>query len=204
MADSTSKPDEQKPASEAPAQASAGRNKYVAWLLAYKWPVIGASAALLVVGVASYGYLARQKPPDPSVLLARALECLNETDNPDAIPEARKIASELDALRYRDPNFIGAVPYILGITDFRHASQQNDRERLDSYRAAVVHLEQAASVGLDADHRLQTDFALGISKSAIGDAAGAEEPLKRILKMSQGDDVGMHAVTVTSGRDEAS
>src|SRR5580704_10974913 len=183
------KPEEQKAAAEAPAQASAGRNKYVAWLLAYKWPVIGASVALLIIGVGTYGYLSRQKAPDPSVLLARALECLNETDNPDAIPEARKIASELDALHYRDPNFIGAVPYILGITDFRHASQQNDRERLDSYRAAVVHLEQAASIGLDANHRLQTDFALGISKSAIGDAAGAEEPLKRILKSAQVDEV---------------
>ncbi len=103
--------------------------------------------------------------------------------------EARKIASELDALHYRDPNFIGALPFILGITDFRKAQKQNDRERVESFRAAVRHLDQATSIGLDDEHRLECEFAVGISRSAIGDAIGAEEPLKRIVKISQGDNV---------------
>jgi tetratricopeptide (TPR) repeat protein len=189
MADPTPKPADQKASQEATGQGSAGRSKYVGRLLAYKWPVIGAIACLLVLGIGSYAYLSHQKRPEPSVLLAHALECLADRDNPEAIPEARKIASELDALHYRDPHFIGAVPYLLGITDFRRARLQTDRERLDSLRAAVAHLEQAMSVGMDAAHQVETDFALGISRSAIGDAVGAEQPLQRVVKISRGDDV---------------
>ena len=66
---------------------------------------------------------------------------------------------------------------------------QTDRERLDSFRAAVNHLDQAAGVGLDAEHQLECDFALGISRSAIGDAVGAEQPLQRFVKNSLGDKV---------------
>ena len=119
----------------------------------------------------------------------RGAKLLNDRQDPEAIPEARKIASELDALHYRDPHFIGAVPYILGITDFCRARLQSDRERLDSFRAAVNHLDQASGVGLDASHQLESDFALGISRSAIGDAVGAEQPLQRFVKISLGDDV---------------
>jgi tetratricopeptide (TPR) repeat protein len=190
MADPTPKPGDQKAAPEAAAAAPAsGGNKYVGWLMAHKWPVIGAAAALLVVAVGSFAYLTRQKPPEPEVLLARALECVADRDNAESIPEARKIASELDALHFRDPHFIGAVPYILGITDFRRARQQTDRERIETLRSAVAHLEQAAGVGMDAAHQQETDFALGISRSAIGDAVGAEQPLQRVVKISSGDNV---------------
>jgi tetratricopeptide (TPR) repeat protein len=187
MADSHPKPGEDKTATEAAAPAPAARNKYVALLLAYKWPAIGGLAAVVALAVGTYGYLSRTKRPEPPVLLARAFECLKEQDNPEALSEARKIASELDALHYRDPSFMGALPFILGITDFRKAQKQNDRERVDSFRAAVRHLDQAASIGLDDEHRLECEFALGLSRSAIGDAIGAEEPLKRIVKISQGD-----------------
>src|SRR5580658_10372110 len=188
MADPKPNPGEEKNAAEAAAPAPAARSRYFALLLAYKWPVIGGLAAVVAVAVGTYGYLARLKRPEPSVLFARALECLKERDNPEALSEARKIASELDALHYRDPSFMGALPFILGITDFRKALKQNDRERVDSFRAAVRHLDQAASIGLDDEHRLECEFALGLSRSAIGDASGAEEPLKRIVKISQGDD----------------
>jgi tetratricopeptide (TPR) repeat protein len=189
MADATHNPGDPNASPEVPPQVPSGRNKYLGWLLAYKWPVIGAFAALLVMSIGLYFYLSSQTRPEPSALQARALACLAEGDNAETMSEARKIAAELDAVHYRDSNFIGAVPFILGITDFRRARQQTDRERVDSFRSAVSHLDQAASVGLDADHRRETEFALGIGRSAIGDALGAEEPLKRIVKLSQGDDV---------------
>ncbi len=189
MADSPPQPADPKATTDAPAPGGTGRNKYVGLLLAYKWPIIGALAAVFVIGVGTLGYLTHQKRPEPSVLLAEALKLLNDRQDPEAIPEARKIASELDALHYRDPHFIGAVPYILGITDFARAQLQTDRERLDSFRAAVNHLDQAAGVGLDAEHQLECDFALGISRSAIGDAVGAEQPLQRFVKNSLGDEV---------------
>lgn len=189
MADPTPKPSDEKQAAEAAAPAAAARNKYFALLMAYKWPVVGGLAAVVALAVGAYGYLARLKRPEPAALLARAIECLKERDNSEALSEARKIASELDALHYRDPNFMGALPFILGITDFLKAQKQNDRERIDSFRAAVRHLDQATSIGLDDEHRLQCEFALGISKSGIGDAIGAEEPLKRIVKKSQGTNV---------------
>jgi tetratricopeptide (TPR) repeat protein len=189
MADSPQPSADPQATSDAPAQASTGRNKFVGLLLAYKWALIGVLAAVFVIGVGTLGYLTRQKRPEPSVLLAEALKLLNDRQDPEAIPEARKIASELDAIHYRDPHFIGAVPYILGITDFCRARLQNDRERLDSFRAAVNHLDQAAGVGLDAAHQVECDFALGISRSASGDAVGAEQPLQRFVKSSSGDNV---------------
>lgn len=145
---------------------------------------MGGLAAVVALAIGTFGYLARNHT-EPAVLFARAIECLTERDNPEAMSEARKIASELDALHYRDPKFIGALPFILGITDFRKAQKQNDRERVESFRAAVRHLDQAASIGLDDGHRLECEFALGISRSAIGDSLGAEEPLKRIVNISQ-------------------
>jgi tetratricopeptide (TPR) repeat protein len=193
MADQKKKPDAQKASPEAPAQSPTGKSKYVGWLRAFRWPLLGAFAALVVLGIGSYVYFSHEKRPDSSVLLARALHCLEDRQNPESIPEARKIASELDALHYRDPEFIGAVPYILGITDFRLARQQTDRERLDSFRSAIVHLDQAAGVGMNAAHQLEADFALGMSRSAIGDAVGAKLPLERVVKVSRGDDVSKPA-----------
>jgi tetratricopeptide (TPR) repeat protein len=189
MAASPQKPADPTAAPQAPAQAASGGNKYVGFFLAYKWPVIGVLAAVLVMGVGICAYLTRQKRPEPSVLLAEALKLLEDRENPEVIPEARKIASELDGLHYRDPHFIGAVPYILGITDFRRGRLLSDRERLDCFRSAVNHLDQAVGVGLDAAHQRESDFALGISRSAIGDAVGAEQPLQRVVKTALGDNV---------------
>ena len=189
MSDPNPKSADEQSTEQSVAQAPAARSRYLALLLAYKWPAIGGLAAVVALAIGICGYLARNKRPEPAVLFARAIECLKERDNPEAMSEARKIASELDALHYRDPNFIGALPFILGITDFRKAQKQNDRERVESFRAAVRHLDQATSIGLDDEHRLECEFALGISRSAIGDALGAEEPLKRIVNISQGDNV---------------
>jgi len=189
MSDPNPKSADEPSTEQSVAQAPAARSRYLALLLAYKWPALGGLAAVVALAIGTCGYLARNRRPEPPALFARAIECLKERDNPEAMSEARKIASELDALHYRDPNFIGALPFILGITDFRKAQKQNDRERVESFRAAVRHLDQATSIGLDDEHRLECEFAVGISRSAIGDAIGAEEPLKRIVKISQGDNV---------------
>ncbi len=161
MTDPTHKPGDQKASQEATAQTPVGRSKYIGWLLAYKWPVIGAVAVLLILGIGSYGYLSHQNRPEPSVLLARALEYLADHDNSEAIPEARKIASELDALHYRDPHFVGAVPYLLGITDFRRARLQTDRERLDSLRSAVAAFRTGHGRGIGRGPSARNGFRAG-------------------------------------------
>ena len=92
----------------------------------------GRKATLIVGGGVSW-YLIHDRRPKPSVLLARALECLDERDNLDAIGEARRLASDLHDLKYRDPDFVGAVPYILGIVEFRRARRQGDQNGLDAY-----------------------------------------------------------------------
>jgi tetratricopeptide (TPR) repeat protein len=161
-----------------PPPAAAPRGKAARLLKAYKWPlVVGAACAVLAGG---FWYFERSRPVEPAALLATAFELLKDRDNPKATVEARKIASHLDALRYRDPKFPGAVAYVLGILDFRRALTQTDRERIDSFSAAAAHLEQA-ELGTDAAHRLQVEFALGISRHSIGDAAGAEQPLLRVI-----------------------
>jgi tetratricopeptide (TPR) repeat protein len=183
MADQTSKSGAHKPAADKSSAAPAAPGivgKAFVLLKAFKWPIAGAASALTVLGAGSYWYFFHETRPDPPVLLAQALACLKDRDNAEATVEARRIASELDALRYRDPDFGGAVPYILGIVDFRKAQQQTDRQRLDAFRSAAAHLEQAAR-SLDAEHRLEGQFALGIARHAIGDVAGAQEPLQKVI-----------------------
>jgi tetratricopeptide (TPR) repeat protein len=185
MADPTPKSTEQKPAPEKTAGAPAALGvvaKVRTLVSAYKWPAVGgAAAALALLGVGTYWYFFHDTKPEPSVLLARALECLNDRDNAEATVEARRIASELDAVHYRDLKFAGAVPYILGIVEFRKAFQQTDRQRFDSFRSAAGHLEQAVT-GLDSEHRLEGQFALGVARYAIGDVSGAQQPLLQVIK----------------------
>jgi tetratricopeptide (TPR) repeat protein len=184
MADQASKPGEHTPvaaAAAAPPAAAKPLARARALVSAFKWPVLGGAAALVVLGAGTYWYFFHDTRPDPPVLLARALACLKERNNPEATLEARHIASELDALHYRDAEFSGAIPYILGIIEFRRALEQTDRERLDSLRSAAVHLERAAE-GLDAEHRSEGLFTLGMARSAIGDVAGAQEPLERVVR----------------------
>jgi tetratricopeptide (TPR) repeat protein len=186
MADQASKPEEHKPDAAAAGAAAAAPPaakplaRVRALVSAFKWPVLGASLALLVLGVGGYWYFFHDTRPEPPVLLARALACLKEQDNSEATLEARRIASELDALHYRDAEFSGAIPYILGIIEYRRALEQTDRERLTSLRSAAVHLERASD-GLDAEHRSQGLFTLGMARAALGDVAGAQEPLERVV-----------------------
>jgi tetratricopeptide (TPR) repeat protein len=184
MAEPASKSGDSKPAADkSPATSAApgAVGKALAMLKAFKWPIIGSASALTILSVGSYWYFFRETRPDPPVLLTRALECLKDRENAEATVEARRIASELDALHYRDPQFGGAVPYILGIVEFRKAQQQTDRQRLESLRSAAAHLEQAVH-NLDAEHRLEGEFTLGIARSAIGDVSGAQQPLQRVVK----------------------
>jgi tetratricopeptide (TPR) repeat protein len=183
MTDHGSKSGDSKPAAEKSSAAPAASGtvaKVITLLKAFKWPIVGAASALTILSAGAYWYFLHETRPEPSVLLARALECLKQRDNAEATVEARRIASELDALRYRDPDFGGAVPYILGIVEFRKGRRQTDRQRFESMRSAAAHLEQAAS-SLDAEHRLDGTFTLGIARYAIGDVAGAQQPLLDVV-----------------------
>src|ERR1700722_8306920 len=101
MSDPNPKSADEPSTEQSVAQAPAARSRYLALLLAYKWPAIGGVAAVVALAIGTFGYLARNRRPEPPALFARAIECLKERDNPEAMSEARKIASELDALHYR-------------------------------------------------------------------------------------------------------
>ncbi|HEV8003920.1 MAG TPA: tetratricopeptide repeat protein [Planctomycetaceae bacterium] len=184
MADQPSKPGDAKPAAEKSSATPAAPGtvgKALTILKTFKWPIAGAAGAIAILSAGSYWYFFHNARPEHSVLLSRALECLKDRDNAESTVEARRIASELDALRYRAPEFAGAVPYILGIVDFRKAQQQTDRQRLEFFRSAAAHLEQAVQ-SLDAEHRLDGEFTLGIARHAIGDISGAQQPLQRVIR----------------------
>jgi tetratricopeptide (TPR) repeat protein len=177
MAKKPSPPGDARPAS------SPSRPAAAALLAAYRWPLVAAAASVLGACIGAYWFFFHETRPEPAVLLARALECLDRDDGPDAIPEARRIASELDALKFRDPAFPGALSYILGIVEFRRARELKDRDRIESFRSAAAHLAQAEN-GIDDAHRFSNDFALGIARYASGDVAGAEAPLLRVIEAS--------------------
>src|ERR1700733_14621495 len=118
MADQASKPAEQKTTTDKPRAAASAAGKFGAALVlvkAFKWPILGAASALAILSGGSYWYFLHDRRPDPPVLLARALECLKDKDNPEGTIEARRIASELDPPRDRDPECGGAVPSYLDV-----------------------------------------------------------------------------------------
>ncbi len=189
MAEPAAKPGDRKAAGDKTPAAPRSPSlvtKARALFTAFKWPIIGSGAAVVVLGAAVSWYFLHDTRPEPPVLLARALDCLKDRDNAEATVEARRITSELDALHYRDPEFLGAIPYILGVIEFRKAQQQTDRERIESLRAAANHLERAAE-GLDAKHRVDGLFTLGIALSALGNVAAAQEPLQKVVHDLQSD-----------------
>jgi len=187
MVDQPKKPGDHKAADEKSAPSSTGKahGRFAAYVL----PLVAASSAIVIVTAGAVWYFNHESRPEPPQLMARALKILDEPESREALTEARRIASELDGLHYRDPEFAGAVQYILGMADFLKIRAERDRERQEPYRSVIRHLEQAFITGIDAGHRQKAEFAIGMSRYTIGDVAGASHPLKEAISGWLGDKV---------------
>jgi hypothetical protein len=149
MVDQPKKPGDHKAADEKSAPSSTGKahGRFAAYVL----PLVAASSAIVIVTAGAVWYFNHESRPEPPQLMARALKILDEPESREALTEARRIASELDGLHYRDPEFAGAVQYILGMADFLKIRAERDRERQEPYRSVIRHLEQASSRGSTRD-----------------------------------------------------
>jgi len=130
-----------------------------------------AALVLTVVGVlggAGTWYLTYRPSAPPKERLRLALELLRQTDSLRAVKKAQQIAEELEALEYRDPDFAGAIEFILGIAAFRQAERKAQAYQEPEYVKAVSYLRKAEQRALHESWRPQWAYALGVSLLKIG------------------------------------
>ncbi len=146
--------------------------------------------ALSVVG-GSVFFLTRdtKEPVTPAMRLERALALMDARGGSGSRQKAREIVLELRREEYRDPNFGGAIEFVLGVSEFREAEEQGDRATRDQYLQTVRWLREAEKRTLVAERRDEWSEALGISLSRIGAYEKATVHLRSALNAFPADDV---------------
>jgi len=102
-----------------------------------------------------------------------ALKYIDDKDDLTARQRAREIAERLLEARFRDPNFPGALEFILGLAIFRDAQDVQDGARERDYLMAARYLLTADKRALAAERRPEWAYALGVSLFEIGSAERA-------------------------------
>ncbi len=178
MPDSPDKPKDPKkqPGQQQPPAPAAERRSW------YKLAVVLA-LGLGLVGVGAWLALRRPSVP-PKERLQQALQLVKETNSPSAWERAAKIATELKEIDYRDPDFAGALEFILGIASFRRAERaEGETESRESlYEQAVRYLREAERQALHESWRPQWAYALGVSLLRLGSAVEARPLLEEAVE----------------------
>jgi tetratricopeptide (TPR) repeat protein len=131
------------------------------------------AALLLVVGGGALVWSLLDDELDRHEIIRFALEQLDDRDDPQSRQQARDLAEELLAADISDPDFPGAVEFILGIVAFREAESQDEVAGISNYRLAVRYLDRAEKHALIDARRPEWAYALGISLYRLGQAAAA-------------------------------
>ncbi|HID24732.1 MAG TPA: tetratricopeptide repeat protein, partial [Planctomycetaceae bacterium] len=127
-------------------------------------------------------YLLRDSGPPPKERLQQALELLKHAENSRALKKAEQIALDLKKLDYRDPDFAGAVEFILGMTSFRQAEQSEAATRERRYVQAAKYLREAEWQALHESWRPEWAYALGVSLLRIGSSTEARPLLEEAVE----------------------
>jgi len=129
--------------------------------------LIVTGAVLLAVG--GVWWFLTPAPAKPADQLAKALALIDLQKS----EEARVIAKDLEEAAYRDPEFAGAVEYVLGMAAFQLAEQSLDDQRIPQYTTAATYLKEAGTRGLPDARRPGWSFALGKTLHTLDDLDGA-------------------------------
>ena len=135
-----------------------------------------AGAAVIVVVALLLWYFAGFGSVDPATQLEIALAKLDEPDDPLAWETARRLALQLKAEDFHDPEFPGAADYILGVVASR--SDESDPDRMRRVALAIKLLRDAERQGLVAARRPEWCFALGTSLFSAGQVEQAQPLLE--------------------------
>ncbi len=146
------------------------------------------TAALSLLGVWIW-YSASSGGQPPAERQQQAIALIEkQNDSPANRRAARKIALDLQAIKYHDPDFPGAAEYILGIAAFRDGLDASEDKRDERFTAAVKYLRDAERLALNAQYRTEWAYALGLSLHALGSPSEARPYVEEALKSSPQDD----------------
>ena len=121
---------------------------------------IAGTAALILLGAAVW-HACSPNGPTPAERQQQAVELIeHKSDSPANRRAARKIALDLQAIKYHDPDFPGAAEYILGIVAFRDGLTAEDDRREEHFVAAVKYLRDAERLALNGQYRSKWAYAL--------------------------------------------
>lgn len=128
----------------------------------HHWGILGGLLVLLLGG-GYYVFIFRSEVP-PDKRLKVALQYLDVRRH----TEARDLVKKLEEQGYKDPDFPGGVPFVLGIASFRDVLELDEQLREPVYMTAVSYLKQAASASVIAERRPEWAYALGVCLQKLG------------------------------------
>ena len=139
--------------------------------------IIAAACGLLLV--VSTLFLILPKAPDPpGDRLRWALKLLDEKqDRP-----AEEIAEKLIAEDYRDPDFPGGAPFVMGVTAFRQAERADSDSKEAQYLVAINFLRDAENLSVEKSRRAEWAYALGLALHRVGSEEESIPVLEEAVK----------------------
>ena len=144
---------------------------------------IGIAAIVVFAAIAGVVvYQSGDDGPQPSELLATALDLLDQSNNLEAQFEAVEIAEKLRDMGYQDPDFAGGVEFVLGIASFRNAEGLTGSQQERLYLKGATELRKSERLALDKTRRPEWAFALGSSLYEIGKATEARPLLEEAVE----------------------
>ncbi len=174
------------PDSTTPNKASAGPDSAVAADTA-SWRKPGIMVPVIIAGVlgtiACWWLMDDEKEVrSPADRLRQALKLIEETEEPADRNRARDIALTLQEEGYRDPEFAGGIEFVLGIVAFREAETDSEEVPGQGYQRATTYLRTARKLALNAGHRPEWSYAMGVSLYQLGFIAEARPRLEESLE----------------------
>lgn len=143
---------------------------------------VGIAAAVASLTIVGLWIVLQPKEAPPEEQLQQALQLLADPLDSEARQEAAEISRKLRSLGYNDPDFPGGPAYVLGITIFRDAHDQDARASDQEYLRALRYLREAERSAFDMKYRPEFAFAMGVSLHRVGASEDAVPLLQEAIE----------------------
>ncbi len=142
-------------------------------------------ALLGLLAGGGYWYTSRDPGPTPAELINKALDLLEDTEDPHAYQRARRIAKKLKDEDYDIYEYPWAIEYIMGLAAFYDAEADSQYGQSQLYVQAEKNLTEAIKHGLDVDSKPEFAHAMGTILYRVGAAEKARDYLLQIVQKKQ-------------------